>query len=125
MKVSKVCAALCSLVMFPMVMHAVEFRDNNTTATYACKDGEHVFVFGNDNHLTFTGNCGPVNVPGDRNLLEFVAVSQVITPGNANSVHWLQGTPNVSNIGNRNKIGPATPPPHRLNAVSESDRYIP
>ncbi len=81
---------------------AIMVTESHRTETMTCSNGTPVVISGNDNMLTFIGDCGGTVVNGDKNFVKFDVVAAITTNGNRNRVTWQSGNPPVTNLGNGN-----------------------
>lgn len=85
---------------------------NQQVKTMAC-DGRAVSVQGNGNRLTLRGQCGPVTVGGNENILEVGSTTRIDTSGNRNVVRYRElvndKAPVVTSGGTGNRVSKVEP----------------
>jgi hypothetical protein len=85
---------------------------NQQVKTVEC-EGRAVSVSGNGNKLTLKGQCGPISVGGNENILHVGATTRIDTPGNRNVVTYRElvndKAPVVTSGGNGNRVSKAEP----------------
>jgi hypothetical protein len=85
---------------------------NQQVKTMAC-DGRAVSVQGNGNRLTLRGQCGPVTVGGNENILEVGSTTRIDTSGNRNVVKYRElvddKAPVVTSGGTGNRVSKVEP----------------
>jgi hypothetical protein len=89
----------------------VEIAGNGTKKTLSCGPDDVIRIGGNGNRLTVTGNCGALEIAGNKNKVDIESVASVDVPGNDNEVTWRKGPggkadeqPKTSVLGSRNKV---------------------
>lgn len=68
--------------------------------------GNAVYIAGNRGRFTIEGSCSTVYVEGSRNWLEIQDADWIRTPGNLNSVLYLNPGTRVSDPGRGNSVAP-------------------
>ena len=85
---------------------------NQQVKTMDC-DGRAVSVQGNGNRLTLRGQCGPVTVGGNENILDVGATTRIDTSGNRNVVRYRElvndKAPVVTSGGTGNRVSKVEP----------------
>jgi len=85
---------------------------NQQVKTMDC-DGRAVSVQGNGNRLTLKGQCGPVTVGGNENILEVGSTTRIDTSGNRNVVKYRElvndKAPVVTSGGTGNRVSKVEP----------------
>jgi hypothetical protein len=85
---------------------------NQQVKTMDC-DGRAVSVQGNGNRLTLKGQCGPVTVGGNENILDIGSTTRIDTSGNRNVVKYRElvndKAPVVTSGGSGNRVSRAEP----------------
>jgi hypothetical protein len=83
---------------------------NQQVKTMDC-DGRAVSVQGNGNRLTLRGQCGPVTVGGNENILDVGSTTRIDTSGNRNVVRYRElvndKAPVVTSGGTGNRVSRA------------------
>jgi hypothetical protein len=86
--------------------------NNQQVKTIEC-EGRAVSVSGNGNKLTLKGQCGPISVGGNENILHVGATTRIDTSGNRNVVTYRElvddKAPIVTSGGNGNRVSRAEP----------------
>ena len=86
--------------------------NNQQVKTLEC-EGRAVSVSGNGNKLTLKGQCGPISVGGNENILHVGATTRIDTSGNRNVVTYHDlvenKAPVVTSGGTGNRISRAEP----------------
>ncbi|MEO5821309.1 MAG: DUF3060 domain-containing protein [Vicinamibacteraceae bacterium] len=85
---------------------------NQQVKTMEC-EGRAVSVQGNGNRLTLKGQCGPVTVGGNENILDVGSTTRIDTSGNRNVVKYRElvndKAPVVSSGGTGNRVSKVEP----------------
>src|SRR5262245_12204606 len=94
---------LILVLIFASSAAAKGYLDNKKTATHDCSKDPEAMVLGNENTITFTGECSRISAQGNENKLKVESVKVLDVQGNKNSAA-VDAVDAIVTAGNDNKV---------------------